>query len=157
LSLPIFNGDVVRLACFLDSYEVAVHKNAALSKVEKFTYLQSLVLKGAKTHYIRIGSYCRKLWREHIISKHMEVLLSIESVTWQGNTHSLWALYDKVETHLRALKALGVPAEAYISLLPSLILKKLPQELCLAISRKLKYVDWKLDEMRELGEELYTA
>lgn len=79
------------------------------------------------------------------------MLFNIESVTWQGNTNALRALYDKVEIHLRALKALGVPPEAYNSLLPSLIFKKLPQEVCLTISRKLKDVDWKLDGiMREL-------
>ena len=49
----------------------------------------------------------------------------------------LRALYDKVEIHLRALKALGVPAEAYNSLLPSFIMRKLPNELCLSISKKL--------------------
>ena len=85
----------------------------------------------------------------------MEVLLNVESVAWQGNTSALRALYDKVETHLRALKSLGVPAEAYNSLLPSLILKKLPNELCLSISRKLTEADWKVDNiMEDLSKEL---
>ena len=47
-----------------------------------------------------------------------------------------------------------MPAEAYNSLLPSLILKKLPSELCLSISRKLSEADWKLDNiMDELSKE----
>ena len=92
---------------------------------------------------------------ECIIAKHMEVLLNVESVAWQENTSALRALYDKVEMHLRALKSLGVPAEAYNSLLPSLSLKKLPNELCLSISRKLSEADWKLDNiMDELSKEL---
>ena len=48
LSLPIFHGDVTEWPTFWDSYEAAVHKNASLSDVEKFTYLRSLVSKGAK-------------------------------------------------------------------------------------------------------------
>ena len=167
LSLPIFNGDVTEWPTFWDSNEAAVHKNASLSDVEKFTYLRSLVSKGAKdtisglaltaANYVKAISLLENRYgnKERIISKHMEALLSIEVGSWQGNTFALRALYDKVETHLRALKALGVPSEAYNSLLPSLLLKKLPQELCLNITRKLKDVDWKLDEiMRELGEEL---
>lgn len=47
ISLPIFNGDVTDWPTFWDSFEVAVHKNAALSEVEKLTYLRSLVSKGA--------------------------------------------------------------------------------------------------------------
>ena len=39
--------------------------------------------------------------------------------------------------------------------MPSLILKKLPNELCLSISRKLSEADWKLDNiMDELSKEL---
>ena len=57
--------------------------------------------------------------------------------------------------HLRALKALGVPVKAYLSLLPSLIMRKLPNELCLSISKKLSEADWKLDSiMDELSKEL---
>ena len=48
-----------------------------------------------------------------------------------------------------------MPAEVYNSLLPSLIMRKLPNELCLSISKKLSEVDWKLDStMDELSKEL---
>ena len=77
------------------------------------------------------------------------------SVAWQGNTSAIRALDDKVEMHLRVLKALGVPAEVYNSLLPSLIMRKLLNVLCLSISKKLSEVDWKLDSiMDELSKEL---
>ena len=36
------------MAHFWDSYEVAVHINAQLSNVQKFTYLRTLVAKAAK-------------------------------------------------------------------------------------------------------------
>ena len=48
-----------------------------------------------------------------------------------------------------------MPAEVYNSLLPSLIMRKLPNELCLSISKKLSEVHWKLDSiMDELSKEL---
>ena len=48
-----------------------------------------------------------------------------------------------------------MPAETYNCLLPSLITRKLPNELCLSISKKLSEVDWKLDSiMDKLSKEL---
>ena len=48
LLLSKFDGDVTTWHSFWDSYESAVHNNASLSDVNKFTYLKSLVLKSAK-------------------------------------------------------------------------------------------------------------
>ena len=48
LKLPVFNGEVTEWPTYWDSYEVAVHKNAQLSNVQKFTYLRMLVAKAAK-------------------------------------------------------------------------------------------------------------
>jgi hypothetical protein len=39
LSLPRFEGDVMLWKSFWDSYNSAVHRNDALSEVDKFTYL----------------------------------------------------------------------------------------------------------------------
>ena len=81
----------------------------------------------------------------------MEELLHLDS----SNYHNLRALYDKVECHTRELKALGVSEEAYNYLLPSLIVKKLPRDLALSISRKIPEDAWNLSSiMKELGEEL---
>ena len=52
------------------------------------------------------------------------------------------------------LKALGVAAEAYNCLLPSLLMKKLRNELCLTISRRVPEDQWKLDRISELSDEL---
>ena len=93
--------------------------------------------------------------KERIISKHMEALLNVEAVASQGNTAALRALYDKVEIHTRELQTLGVTAEAYNCLLPSVLMKKLPNELCLLISRRISEDEWNLDRiMKELSDEL---
>ena len=43
LSLPHFNGDLVKWPTFWDSYESAIHKNDELTDVDKFNYLRSLL------------------------------------------------------------------------------------------------------------------
>ena len=85
----------------------------------------------------------------------MEALLNVEAVDSQGNTAALRALYDKVEIHTRELQTLGVAAEAYNCLLPSVLMKKLPKELCLLISRQISEDEWNLERiMKELSDEL---
>ena len=86
---------------------------------------------------------------------HTIPFLHLDPISWQGNTLALRALYDKIENHVRELAALGVEANTYNSLLPSVLMSKLPSELSLAISRKLSEDDWKFDKiMEELSQEL---
>jgi hypothetical protein len=88
---------------------------------------------------------------EKIIAKHMEALLNLDNPTGSN----LRVLYDKVESHTRQIKALGVPEEAYNCLLPSLLMKKLPKDIVLAISRKIPEDEWNLGNvMKELDNEL---
>ena len=167
LDLPRFSGEVTEWLTFWDSYQAAVHNNPSLLPVQKFTYLRSLVSKSAKEAIVGLAltdanySEAVKLLeirfgnKERIIAKHMDALLNLESVASNTNTGALRALYDKIEAHTRELKALGVAAEAYNCLLPSLLMKKLPNELCLTISRRVPEDEWKLDRiMSELSDEL---
>jgi len=66
----------------------------------------------------------------------MDLLLNIEAVTSQHHLKGLRHLVDTVEIHVRGLKALDVTSESYGSLLMSVLLSKLPQELRLLLSRK---------------------
>ena len=72
----------------------------------------------------------------------MDVLLNVEPVLSQHNLKRLRRLYDQLESHVRSLKLLGVAPESYGSLLSSVLLKKLPSELHLIISRKVSKGDW---------------
>ena len=85
----------------------------------------------------------------------MELLLNLEAVTSQHNIKGLRRLYDTVETHVRSLKNLGVASESYGSLLTSVLLNKLPQELRLIISRRTSEDEWTLDTlMKEVCQEI---
>ena len=167
LNLPTFNGDMTMWNAFWDFYEVAVHKNTQLSDIQRFTYLRSLVKGMAQdtisglaltaANYAEAITLLKERFgnKERIIAKHMEALLSLNTVTRQSDTKALRALYDKVETNVRELRALGVDDQAYNLLLPSVVMKCLPCELRLSVSRKLPESEWKLDKiMKELNEEL---
>ena len=85
----------------------------------------------------------------------MDVLLNADLVTSQHNLRGLRHLYDLIEADVRSLKSLGVSFDSYGSLLSSVLLSKLPQELRLIISRKTSEDDWMLTAlMEELEREI---
>ena len=66
----------------------------------------------------------------------MDALMSLEPVMSLQNLIALRRLQDMVETHVQGLRSLGVAPESYGALLSPVIMKKLPQELRVIISRK---------------------
>ena len=48
LNLCSFDGDILQWLSFWDSFQAAVHSNTALSDIQKFTYLKSLVERTAR-------------------------------------------------------------------------------------------------------------
>ena len=79
----------------------------------------------------------------------MQALLNIEVVTPHCNLKALRHLHDVVEAQ-RGLRALGVPAVSYGSLLAPVILSKLPPELRLIVSREVREDRWQLDELMQV-------
>ena len=167
LSLRPFDGDLTKWMTFWDSYEAAIHKNTELTDIDKFTYLRSLVERSAKesisglaltsANYNEAITILEKRFgnKQRIISRHMDVLLDVEGVTSQHNLTALRRLYDRVESHIRGLRALGVAPDSYGSLLLPVLVKKLPHELQLIVSRKVPDEHWNVDTfMKVLEEEL---
>ena len=169
LTLRAFDGDLTSWTTFWDSYEAAVHKNPDLSEIDKFMYLKTLVEKSAReaingltltaANYHEAVSILEKRFgnKQTIISKHMDMLLNIEAVTSQHNVIGLRRMYDRVESHIRGLRALGVSSDSYGSLLSSVLLKKLPHELRLLISRKVSDDEWNTDALMKVLEEELKA
>ena len=168
LDLPAFKGDITEWTTFWDMYESAVHSNSNLSSVQKFTYLRTLLSHSGKdaiaglilsdANYDEAIKVLKERFgnKEKIIANHMEELVNLDSfVCSSGN---LRVLYDKIECHTRELRALGMPEQAYNCLLPLLLMKKLPRELALTISRKIPENEWNLTKiMEELGIELESV
>ena len=167
LMLKPFNGDITTWTPFWESYESAIHKNASLSDVDKFNYLNSLLEHSAReavsgltltsSNYHEAISILKKRFgnKQQIISRHMDILLNVEAVASQHDLKGLRHLYDLIESHVHALKSLGVSSDSYGALLSSVLLSKLPHELRLIVSRKTNDDDWNLDNlMKEMEREI---
>ena len=81
------------------------------------------------------------------------------SLVHAGGTHIILRENStQIESHVWGLKSLGVALESYGSLLSSVLLNKLPQELQLIISQKTTDDSWSLDHlMKELEQELEAS
>lgn len=141
LTLQPFDGQLTSWTPFWDSFKAAVHDNHSLSDVDKFNYLKGLLQRTAleaisglaltSANYQEAVAILRKRFgsKPQIISKHMDVLMHIESVSSPQNVKGLRRLYDSVESNVRSLKSLGVESSSYGGLLASLLVTKIPQEL----------------------------
>ena len=157
ISLKRFHGDPMLFSPFWDSFVSAVYENQALSDVDKFNYLKTLVegtaaaaIRGlplTADNYEAAKNILKKRFGQPqvIINAHMEGLVKIAGVASDSNLKRLRELYDQVEAHIRALQAIGVESESYGKLLIPLLMEKLPANLRLIISRSIDKEEWDLD------------
>ncbi|GBM46537.1 hypothetical protein AVEN_17925-1 [Araneus ventricosus] len=150
LNIQTFHGDCSHFLDFWNSFEVAIHKNDSLTKIEKFTYLKTylggIALNAVSGFSLSDQNYDAsiKLLKERfgrtdiIISSHMHKLLLIDSVKSCFNVTGLRKMYDAIETQIRSLQSLGVATGTYSNLLCPVILQKLPEELNLNYNRQRK-------------------
>ena len=82
----------------------------------------------------------------------MDILLYLDAVSLQHNLKGLRHLFDLVESHVRGLKSPGISPEAYGSLLPSVLINKLPSEFRLISSRDVKDDEWDLNALMTVME-----
>ena len=169
LQPPSFDGDITKWATFWDAFDATIHRNASLSDIDKFTYLKSSLHRTAReaiagltlssANYREALTILEKRFgnKQLIISRHMNILVSLEPVSSGHNVSALRHLYDQVESHVRSLKSLGITADSYGSLLLPLLTKKLPAEIRLIISRKVPENEWKLDEVMTVLEDELKA
>ena len=166
LDMKKFDGEVSTWPTFWDAFESSIHKNPKLAPIDKFNYLNSLLMKPAldaisglsltASNYEEAIAILKKRFgnKQQIINRHMDILVNVSPVI-NEDTRKLRELYDTLESHVRSLKSLGLPSGSYGSLLSSIIMSKLPQELRLIISREIKDQEWQLDTiMRVLESEL---
>ena len=166
LTLKKFSGDPTAWTPFWDSYESAIHQNPDLSDIDKFNYLQSLVEHSAaeaiagltlsSSNYAEAITVLKKRFgnKQQLINKHMEALLSLPAVTSVYELRNLHQLYDKVESHVRSLKSIGIAASSYGNLLASILI---PSDLCLIVSRETVEDNWDLDSLLKVLEKEIEA
>ena len=169
LSIKKFNGDLTKWMTFWDIFNSSIHSNPTLSNVDKFNYLSSLLESSAAeaiaglsltdANYDEAIATLKKRFgnSQLIVNRHMEALMSVTSVSSNHDIKRLRKLHDTVEAHVRGLKALGVPAESYGSLLTSVLVNKLPSEIRLVVSRAMSTEKWDLDTVISVFEQEIIA
>ena len=166
LSLMTFNGDPTQWTPFWESFESTIHTNTNLADIDKFKYLQrSLTGEAAQTitglplsneNYKTAVELLNKRFgnRQIIVSRHIECLMALPKITKEQDLPGMRQLYDKTESTVRSLTGIGISAESYGTLLTPIIMSKIPPEMRLLVSRKLKD-EWDLSgTLKVLGEEI---
>ena len=168
LILKRFSGDPTNWMTFWDSFESAVHTNPDLTSMDKFNYLHSLLDKSAAevvsglkltgANYEEAISILRKRFgnKQQIVNKHMDALLNLELIN-PCNLKSLRQFFDRVESHVRGLRALDVASSSYSGLLSSVLMSKLPSDVRLVVSRKVPDAEWNLDSLMKVVDEEIDA
>ena len=169
LTPKTFNGDLTKWETFWSTYESSIHLNSTLSAADKFTYLHSLLegpamravagLKPTAPNYKEAIDILHRRFgdKQQIISRHMDALLGLESVTSASHVKALRRLYDQLEFQVRSLKSLEVPVDSYGNLLSSLLMNRLPQELRLIVSREIGGGEWKINQLMTILEREISA
>ena len=150
---------MTRWLSFWNSFESAIHNNPALSSVDKFNYLNSLLestaaeaIAGlaltAANYEEAVDTLKRRFGNKQlIVSKHMDALLNLPTVHSHHDLRGFRHLIDLIEMNVRGLKALGVTAESYGGLLTSIMMNKLPAEIRLIISREFTDDNWDVERL----------
>ncbi|GFY39991.1 integrase catalytic domain-containing protein [Trichonephila inaurata madagascariensis] len=149
ININTFNGESSEWLDFYNSFEIAIHKNDTLSKIEKFTYLKSY-LRGAASTAISGFALTNENYdsaiqllqdrfgrKELAINAHMTKFLQLETVKSVNNVPALRKLYDNIEIQVRSLQSLGIRTETYSNLFP-VILQKVPLEINILYNRQRK-------------------
>ena len=108
LDLRKFDGDISKWPSFWDAFESAVHNNTKLAPIDKFNYLNSLLVKSASeaisglsltaANYDEAVAILKRRFgnKQLIINRHMETLLNINSVKSGLNIQALRQLHDLI-------------------------------------------------------------
>ena len=165
--IPPFEDDITLWTPFWDSCESAIYQNSILTESDKFSYLRSLLTGTAgeaisglmltTANYNKAIAILKKRYsnKQAIISRHMDAIMALETVTSNKNTKALCHLHDKIGSNVRSLSALGVVADSYGTFLSSVIVNTLPSGLRLMIGRKIGEEEWKLETiLKELTQEI---
>ena len=159
-----FNGDIIKFYAFWESFESAVYDNEESLTVDKFNYLHSLLDRAAvssmqslpltEDNYenaveILKDSFGRK---QQIVSTRIEELLKLQNCP-KENTTQLRQIYDKINIHVRGLKAQDVTSDQYGSLLIPVIMARIPGEIAVQIARETKNCIWSI-QLKEILETL---
>ena len=169
LELKKFYGDPCKWPTFWDCFSTAIDKKTNLPDVDKFNYLKGLLEGSAAAtisglaltseNYKNAVELLRNRFgnEQVIINSHMNALMNMTSLKSASDLKALRKFYDDIEAHVRGLESMKVLKQEYGSMMISVLMAKLPDDLKLLIGRKLEGKEWSLAEiLNVLRNELET-
>ena len=158
INLPRFNGDITKYQHFMQSFKYRIDENETLSCVNKLNYLINSLegpaykslegLQIIEENYQKAMDILKERYGkpQHIISAHMQELLSLQN----DRTTELRMIYDKIMVHVRGLESLGISSEKYGSLLIPVILSCMPSKIALQVARKTSEDIWSIQDIMNI-------
>ena len=147
LHLQTFSGEPRNWQRFWDVFERNIHNNEELEDIDKFDYLTGLLqgtaakaiagLEISAANYAEaIGKLKQRFGKKSAITQnHIQNLMETQPVFSEKDVHRLRNFHDHVEVNYRALRSLQVPQETFSSVVVPSLLKKLPEQIKLLITR----------------------
>ncbi|GFS40993.1 integrase catalytic domain-containing protein [Trichonephila inaurata madagascariensis] len=148
LQIDKYFGDPCLWLEFWNKFQKSIDRNETLTKVDKFSYLKSLLGGGAgnvvngfalsEDNYDNALILLKKRFgrEEIVVNAHMSKLLNLYPVKDSNNVIGLRKLYDICKIQTRSLESLNVTSGMYGHLLQPILLKLLPEDLALDFNRK---------------------
>ncbi|GBN03026.1 hypothetical protein AVEN_181047-1 [Araneus ventricosus] len=145
--LDKFGGDIRKFHEFWPSFEAAVPDNPSLTRVEKFNYLRSLLIRGVaraisgltltNENYDKAVEVLKDRFgqKQAVISAYMKTLLSSQPVRRINDTLGLRNLYDEINNSIRSLESFGIDIDSYGNLFYPILDRCIPVELMLLFNR----------------------
>ena len=91
--------------------------------------------------------------QQKITHAAMQALLKLPASS--NDVSSLRNFYDKMETYIRSLEAMGQCQESYGNLLVPVVLENMPGEICRQLARENSSNNWELGDLRcEINREI---
>ena len=87
--------------------------------------------------------------KQQTVSAHMQALLKLQNCP-NEIVEQLRRIYDNINVHVRGLESLGTPMDHYGSLLISIIMSRMPEEITIQVARRTSECIWNLAETLEI-------
>lgn len=164
LTIPLFKGNPLEWQSWWEGFHASVHANNDISPITKFNYLRSFLqgpalaaISGLSLIEANYGDAVGILHdrfgnKQLLISSNTSKLLSLPTISSSEDIVKLRDLYNKMETSVRNLQSLDVEKEKYGSLLVSIVMTKLPNDITLIITRCMPHAneEWSIDEFLDV-------
>ena len=170
LQVKPFNGEPTEYQLFMDNFKSAIDSNTILTNVDKFVYLKNL-LQGKAAYAVQglpltDGNYNMALdilssrfgYKQIIISSHTwNNLMKLPTVVNITDIKKIRVILDPLEMNIRGLEALGISSDSYGELLLAIVMKKIPEEMRLTLTRQFIGKQWNLGKALESFRAEVTA